>query len=223
MPKFCMPFCIRNNTKTACICLYRVRFPTCIGKPGAISSARERQANVMPEFCQTVFALWRSSTVSPALWFHATECYGAVGREPACVASIVCQLGDCADRLAHARQDNLQPVLLSGSLSMLSGEIYLRSKLCLVVEISSDIVTEHCCQVCALSWCFAAPTAGCVRKWLGDCAIRKLLREPWDHVVWDNYGRPTWDIKIFFTFDFHILHLQRHIRAIIRWIISYCI
>ena len=40
------------------------------------------------------------------LWFHATECCGAVGREPACVASKVCQL---ADRLAHVRHASLQP------------------------------------------------------------------------------------------------------------------
>ena len=34
---------------------------------------------------------------------------------------------------------------------MLSGEIYPRLKPYLVVKISSDIVTEHCCQVCVLS------------------------------------------------------------------------
>ena len=35
--------------------------------------------------------------------------------------------------------------------SINSDAIYLRSKSYLVVKISSDIVTEHCCQVCLLS------------------------------------------------------------------------
>ena len=48
---------------------------------------------------------------------------------------------------------------------MLSGEIYLRLKPYLVVKISSDIVTEHCCEVCVLSIMFAAPTAGYVLTW----------------------------------------------------------
>ena len=66
MPKFCMPTFGngRNNTNTACICLYRVLFPTCIGKPAAIFSAhvniRQTSSVVMPGFCQTVFALRRN-------------------------------------------------------------------------------------------------------------------------------------------------------------------
>ena len=66
MPKFCMPTFgnVRNNTKTACICLYRVLFSTCIGKPGAIFSAhvniRQTSSVVIPGFRQTVFALQRS-------------------------------------------------------------------------------------------------------------------------------------------------------------------
>ena len=66
MPKFCMPTFGngRNNTKTACICLYRVLFPTCIGKPGAIFSAhvniRQTSSVVILGFRQTVFVLRRS-------------------------------------------------------------------------------------------------------------------------------------------------------------------
>ena len=54
MPKFCMPTFGngRNNAKTACICLYRVLFATCIGKPGAILSARKHQANVISGQCR---------------------------------------------------------------------------------------------------------------------------------------------------------------------------
>ena len=60
---------------------------------------------------------------------------------------------------------------------MLSGEIYLRLKLYLVVKISSDIVTEHCCQVCALSMMFCRSDCRlCADMVVSDCAtqIRKL-------------------------------------------------
>ena len=39
-------------------------------------------------------------------------------------------------------------------LSMLTDAISLRLKSHLVVKISSDIVTEHCCQVCVLFMMF---------------------------------------------------------------------
>ena len=73
------------------------------------------------------------------------------------MASKECQLADCADRFAHAQHTTLclqSPARVFMLLSMLSGEIYLRFKSYLVVEISSDIVTQHCCQVCVLSMMF---------------------------------------------------------------------
>ena len=128
------------------------------------------------------------------LWFH-------VLLSVVCVASKVCQLGDCADRVAHARHASLQPVLLSSSLSMLSGEIYLRLKPYLVVKISPDIVTEHCCQVCILSTMFCRSDCRQCANMVSDCAIRETRRR----TMWiDNSDRPTWDVTIFFTFDFHI-------------------
>ena len=96
----------------------------------------------------------------------------------ACVASKVCQFGDCADRLAHARYASRQPVLLlSSSQSMQSGEIYLRLKPYLVVEISPDIVTELCCQVCVLSmmFCRSGDYRQCADM-VSDCAIRETRR-----------------------------------------------
>ena len=42
-------------------------------------------------------------------------------------------------------------VLISMPFDQHSGAIYLRSKSYLVVNISSDIVTKNCCQVCVLS------------------------------------------------------------------------
>ena len=113
----------------------------------------------------------------------------------ACVASKVCQLCDCADRLTHARHASLQPeyfVLLSSSLSMLSGEIYLRLKPYLVVKISSDIVTEHCCQVCVLSMMFCRSDCVC---WHGGKWLRNsLYRVVWHGRFWHS-DRPTWDKK----------------------------
>ena len=52
---------------------------------------------------------WCSSVQSDgwqSILSDATECCGAVDREPACVASKVCQL---ADGLAHARHASLEP------------------------------------------------------------------------------------------------------------------
>ena len=69
-------------------------------------------------------------------------------------------------------------VLLSSSLAMLSSEIYLRLKPYLVVEISSDIVTEHCCQVCVLSMMFCRSYCRLCADMVSDCAIWKLLGEP---------------------------------------------
>ena len=71
----------------------------------------------------------------------------------------------------------------------------------LVVKISSDIVAEHCCQVCVLSMMFCHSVAVCWHgKWL-----RNQQETPRSTHVDLNYGRPTWDIKNiiyiwFFTF-----------------------
>ena len=91
----------------------------------------------------------------------------------ACVASNVCQLGDCADGLAHTRHASLLPVLLSSSLLMHSGEIFLRLKPYLVVEISPNIVTEYCCQVCVLSMMFCCSDCRQCADMVSDCAIRE--------------------------------------------------
>ena len=90
--------------------------------------------------------------------------------------------------LMHARHATLTPVSASAIvlmlLSMFSGEIYMRLKPYLVVKISSDIMTEHCCAFCLCIlhsyafclWCFANLAAGCVLACVvRDCAIKKLL------------------------------------------------
>ena len=149
-------------------------FPTCIGKPGAILSPhvniRQMSSVVIPGFRQTVFALQRSFDCFP------TDPFDFMPLSVACVASKVCQLGDCADRLAHARHASLQLVLLSSSLSMQSCEIYLRLKPYLVVEISPNIVTEHCCQVCVLSMMFCRSDCRQFADMVSDCTIRETRR-----------------------------------------------
>ena len=65
---------------------------------------------------------------------------------------------------------------------MLSGEIYLRLKPYLVVKISSDIVTGHCCQVCVLSMMFCRSDCQLCADMVSDCAI--CGNSPENHVVW---------------------------------------
>ena len=61
----------------------------------------------------------------------------------------------------------------------------------LVVNISSDILTKHCCQVCVLSMMFCRSVAVCWHgKWL-----RYEQETPRSTHVDLNCGRPTWDIK----------------------------
>ena len=126
----------------------------------------------------------------------------APGREPPCVASKVCQLGESADRFAHVRHATLLLAIVFVLLPMLSGEIYLRLKTYWVVKISTDIVTEHCFRVCILSMIFAAPTAGWVLACVvSDCAIKVprcliSLRQT--------------NVKIFFTFFSHFSLTETH-------------
>ena len=58
------------------------------------------------------------------------------------------------------------PVLFS----MSSGEFCLRLKPYLVVKIASDVLTEHCCEVCVVAMMFCGPDcrlcAGMCGKWL---------------------------------------------------------
>ena len=118
----------------------------------------------------------------------------------ACVASKVCQFGDC-------RTDwRMRGTLVSSHISVTEFVIdalhwNLRLKPYLVVKISSDIVTEPCCPVCLLSVIFCRSDCRLCADMVSDCAICGNSLE--NHVVWLNLGRPTWDIKIFFTFDFY--------------------
>ena len=75
----------------------------------------------------------------------------------------------CAVPERSAMQGGLSPARVFVLLSCVSGEIYLRLKPYLVVKISFDIVTEHCCQVCILSMMFCCSDCqlwACGGKWL---------------------------------------------------------
>ena len=159
------------------------------GKPCAIFNAvvniRETSHARIPPDCGRLaekLALVAFRLFPQPLWFHATVCCGVVGEGTSmCPFKSVPTwwlwgpISACAARYSVPR---VLVLLLSSLLSMLSGEIYMRLKLYLVVKISSDIVTEHCCQVCVLSMMFCRSATVC---WHGDCTIsRKLL------------GVPTW-------------------------------
>ena len=59
----------------------------------------------------------------------------------------------------------------------------------LVVKISSDILTEYCCQVCVLSIMFCRSVAVC---WHGKL-LRNQQETPRSTHMDLNCGRPTWD------------------------------
>ena len=106
-----------------------------------------------------------------------------------------------ADRLAHGRQTRVSRV----------GKIRCEA-VNSDVKIASDVLTEHCCQVCvllAMIFCRSdcRLCSGMCGKWLRNqaVAIRKLLVLAY-HVFWP-VDTPTgqhgiW--KIFLTFDFYI-------------------
>ena len=153
----------------------------------------------------------------------------------ACFASKVCQLSDCADRLAHARHAclqlaldpcliyDVQPVssdegMAAGSgtslvssqnirvviefvIVMPSGEIYLRLKPYLVVRIASDVLTEHCCQICVLAMMFCRSDcrlcAGMCGKWLRNHGILLVPAQtpPFQHCPHVWCAALTWQIS----------------------------
>ena len=122
------------------------------------------------------------------------------GREPANVASKVCQLewlhgpiNACANTLVSSLRALRPDTEYSCCYrSMLSGEIYLRLKPHLVVRISSNIVTEHCCQVCVLSIMFCRSDSRlCADMVVSDCTIGNTSLYC---VIWHS-DRPTWDMK----------------------------
>ena len=115
---------------------------------------------------------------------HAMECSGIVGEETSVYRFKSVPTWVIANPLAHAWQTRLSswrlaypilsyPILsrvVSWLFSMFSGEFCLRLKPYLIVKIASDVLTEHCCQVCILAMMFCRSDcrlcAGMCGKWL---------------------------------------------------------
>ena len=128
------------------------------------------------------------------LWFHTPECCGAVeaGTSMCRFKSVPTWRLRGPIKRMHGTLSAARALvlLLLSLLSMLSGEIYLRLKLYLVVKTYSDKVTEHCCQACILSMMFAAlPLCA---DMVSDWAIsRKLIGVP----MWfDLTAAGQWEI-----------------------------
>ena len=125
---------------------------------------------------------------------HVTKCSGIVGE-----GTSVCRFkksgnfSDCRPISACATDTHFQPEY-SVLFSMFSGEFCLRLKPYLVVKITSDALTEHCCQVCvllAMMYCRSdcRLCAGMCGKWLlNRTSIPRVL------AYWHS-DRPTWDMK----------------------------
>ena len=133
------------------------------------------------------------------LWFHATECCGAsVCR----FKSVPTWLGDCTDRLAHVRDASLQPEYsccyrVRYRCSAVKSEIEAIFSCLNILRYNDRTLLSSMRSVYdVLPLCRCDMVCG--------CAIRGTPRR----TMWFdfNYGRPTWYIKIFFTFDFHMLH-----------------
>ena len=121
----------QNNTKTRCICLYRVQFPTYFGKPSAIFSTvvkvRQTSRARIPADCVCLakLALVAFRLFPRPLWFHATECCGAVGEGTSeCRYKSVptwWSWGPISACAAHYSAARVLMLLLSSLLLMLSG------------------------------------------------------------------------------------------------------
>ena len=158
MPKFYMSIFDNdwNNSKTACFCLYRVRFSV-LGYPASFTFAlflaqwtHHKPDCGLPggEVGTAAFRL-----LPRPLCFTQRSVAEAIGREPAYVASPEYRLCYCTDWFPRVRHATLSPISSQSIcvVFMLSGAIYLRLKLHSAARMSINIVTEYCCHVCAVS------------------------------------------------------------------------
>ena len=136
---------------------------------------------------------------------HATECSGAVGDGNQRMSLQKCaNSSDCRPISAYATRHAYPSQSIPCCYRCLAVNSVLRLEPYLVVKLSSDVVTEHCCQICVLSMirCFAAPTASCVLACVvSDCAIRKLLVVPCVLTLRQaNMGYEKYSLHLIFTF-----------------------
>ena len=147
---------------------------------------------------------------------HATECSGIVGEETSvcCFKSVPTWV--IANWLAHAQQTSLSswrlayPILsrvVSWLFSMFSGEFCLRLKPYFVVGIASDVLTEHCCQVCILAMMFCRSDcrlcAGMCGKWSrnqGNSLYQRTTCFGLLTLRHSNMGYEKYSLHLIFTF-----------------------
>ena len=100
--------------------------------------------------------------------------------------------------------------VVSWLFSMFSCEFCLRLKPYLVVKIASDVLTEHCCQVCILAMMFCCSDcrlcADMCGNWLrnqGNSSYQRTtcfgLLTLWQSQV--NLGYEKYSLHLIFTFD----------------------
>ena len=79
----------------------------------------------------------------------------------------------------------------------------LRLKPYLVVKIASDVLTEHCCQVCVLAMMFCRSDCQLCACVVSDCVPRVLA-------CWHSH-RPTWGMKyILYIWFSHFTLTETH-------------
>ena len=110
---------------------------------------------------------------------------------------------DCGPISACATDTRIQPeypVLLS----MFNGEFCLRLKPYLVVKISSDVVTDHCCQVCVLAMMFCRSDcrlcAGMCGKWFRNQETPRITCFGLLTLRQANMGYEKYSLHLIFTF-----------------------
>ena len=145
---------------------------------------------------------------------HATECSGIVGEGTMQHMSLqkCANFSDCRPISACATDTRIQPeypVLFS----IFSGEFCLRLKPNLLVKIATDVLTEHCCQVCVLAIMFCRSDcrlcASMCGKWLRNhetprTSVPRVL------ACWHS-DRPTWDMKnILYIWFSHFTLTETH-------------
>ena len=194
----------RNNSQTACICLYRrsSSSPNAgvsgLVYAGAIFSAVDTTSKThvheIPPDCGSPGGEVGTVPFRLFPWplcLMQRECSKGVGR-----GTSICRFIKnanfwrlCGSIRACVIRFTLSPVSSQSICVVIdvSSTIYLRLKPHLV-KISSDLVTEYSCQVCILSMMFCRSRPPAVLTWLaGDCAIsRKLIVPPRSSVVWLN-------------------------------------
>ena len=207
MPKFRMPTFGngRNNSKTACVCLCRVWFPK-LRHP--VFQRCKHKTLTSPTTCRDSascgIAQRRRWHCFPGP-FNVMKQRRRGGNQRMSLqkrANSVTARTDLPSAGAQCDAERAGSPASSQSIYVVSGEIYVRLKPYLVVKISFDIVTEHCCQVRILSMMFCRSDCrlwSCGGQWLRNQETPRSitsLTSPWQA----NVGYEKCCLHVIFTF-----------------------